>query len=79
MDGVSQSNLGPLLESRPQRTLYVPGPLLREGSNELAILELQGSSTMDVKFLAGTQLGLEDGWGRSPEALARLQLPSQAN
>ena len=61
MDGVSHPNLGPLLESRPQRTLYVPGPLLREGNNQMAILELQGSSTLDVKLLAGTHLRPEDG------------------
>jgi hypothetical protein len=33
---------------------------------------------MDVKFLTGTQLGRRMGGGRSPEALARLQLLSQA-
>ncbi|MFH8371324.1 beta-galactosidase [Streptomyces sp. NPDC018031] len=27
----------------PQRTLYVPGPVLREGTNELLLLELEGA------------------------------------
>ena len=26
----------------PQKTLYLPAPLLREGENELAVLELEG-------------------------------------
>jgi beta-galactosidase len=38
----------------------VPGPLIREGVNEVAILELQGSSTRDVRFVAGPDLGPDE-------------------
>ena len=50
-------NLGRYWSRGPQRTLYVPGPLIREGANELAVLELQGSSTRDVRFVAVPDLG----------------------
>jgi beta-galactosidase len=53
-------NLGRYWSRGPQRTLYVPGPLIREGVNELAILELQGSSTRDVRFVAGPDLGPDE-------------------
>ncbi|MBW4084164.1 beta-galactosidase family protein [Paenibacillus sp. S150] len=35
-------NLGRYWEAGPQRTLYVPGPLLRAGLNEIILFELQG-------------------------------------
>ncbi|MCU1568298.1 MAG: Beta-galactosidase, partial [Pseudarthrobacter sp.] len=53
-------NLGRYWSRGPQRTLYVPGPLIREGVNELAILELQGSSTRDVLFVSGPDLGPDE-------------------
>ncbi|WP_336773756.1 glycoside hydrolase family 35 protein [Paenibacillus sp. MMO-58] len=34
--------LGRYWEAGPQRTLYVPGPLLRKGSNEIILFELHG-------------------------------------
>jgi len=37
---VNGFNLGRYWEKGPQRTLYVPGPVLREGSNEIVIFEL---------------------------------------
>ncbi|RAP74647.1 glycoside hydrolase family 35 protein [Paenibacillus montanisoli] len=36
-------NLGRYWSKGPQRTLYVPAPLLREGSNELVLFELHGA------------------------------------
>lgn len=54
---VNGFNLGRYWSRGPQRTLYVPGPLLREGDNELAILELHGSSTTEVHFVAAPDLG----------------------
>ncbi|MEU7423877.1 beta-galactosidase family protein [Streptomyces sp. NPDC040750] len=36
-------NLGRYWSAGPQSCLYVPGPVLREGENELWLLELQGS------------------------------------
>jgi beta-galactosidase len=53
-------NLGRYWSRGPQRTLYVPGPLIRQGINELAILELQGSSTHQVSFTAGPDLGPDE-------------------
>lgn len=53
-------NLGRYWSRGPQRTLYVPSPLIRKGNNELAILELQGSSTRDVQFVNGPDLGPDE-------------------
>ncbi|WP_151479271.1 glycoside hydrolase family 35 protein [Streptomyces albicerus] len=38
-------NLGRYWSIGPQRSLYVPGPLLREGTNEVWVLELEEAST----------------------------------
>lgn len=54
---VNGFNLGRYWSRGPQRTLYVPGPLIRKGSNDLAILELQGSTTRCVRFVSGPDLG----------------------
>jgi beta-galactosidase len=35
-------NLGRYRDRAPQRTIYVPAPLLRKGLNELTLFELQG-------------------------------------
>ncbi len=53
-------NLGRYWSRGPQRTLYVPGPLIREGANELAILELHGSATREVSFAVGPDLGPDE-------------------
>ena len=41
----------------PQKTLYVPAPLLREGENEIVIFETDGVDTPTVEFLAEPILG----------------------
>ncbi|RUT45299.1 beta-galactosidase [Paenibacillus anaericanus] len=41
-------NLGRYWEIGPQETLYIPGPLLRKGKNELIIFELHGCSAPEV-------------------------------
>ncbi len=53
-------NVGRYWSRGPQRTLYVPGPLIREGANELAILELHGSATRKVSFVVGPDLGPDE-------------------
>ncbi|MDR6638930.1 beta-galactosidase [Paenarthrobacter nitroguajacolicus] len=53
-------NLGRHWSRGPQRTLYVPGPLIREGTNEFAILELHGSATREVRFAVGPDLGSDE-------------------
>ncbi|WP_311215161.1 MULTISPECIES: beta-galactosidase [unclassified Arthrobacter] len=57
---VNGFNLGRYWSRGPQRTLYVPGPLIREGANELAILELHGSATCEVSFAVGPDLGPDE-------------------
>lgn len=50
-------NLGRYWEVGPQQTLYVPAPLLKEGSNELVIFELHGTSKPAVELLDTPDLG----------------------
>ena len=47
---VNGVNLGRFWDRGPQRTLYLPGPLLRAGRNELVVLELDGrrGPTLDI-------------------------------
>ncbi len=44
-------NLGRYWQVGPQKTLYVPGPLLRLGENELTVFELHGTSEPRAEFL----------------------------
>lgn len=41
----------------PQRTLYVPGPLLRPEGNEIIVLELQAAQRAVASFVAAHDLG----------------------
>ncbi len=50
-------NLGRYWSRGPQRTLYVPGPILREGENEVVVLELQASATPVASFVSRHDLG----------------------
>ncbi|WOF23370.1 hypothetical protein N8K70_01465 [Microbacterium betulae] len=49
--------LGRYWSRPPQRTLYLPGPVLRPGTNELVVLELDGAPTACVRFVADADLG----------------------
>ncbi|WP_461018782.1 glycoside hydrolase family 35 protein [Streptomyces daliensis] len=42
--------LGRYWATGPQRTLYVPGPVLREGANEVWVLELERASAPYLRF-----------------------------
>ncbi len=53
-------NLGRYWSRGPQRTLYIPAPLIRAGRNELAVLELHGSVTREVRFVDGPDLGPDE-------------------
>lgn len=44
-------------EVGPQKTLYVPAPLLREGSNEIIIFELHGCDELKIDFTDVPDLG----------------------
>ena len=53
--------LGRYWRRGPQRTLFVPGPVLRPGRNELVVLELDVLADPTARFVAGPSLGpLED-------------------
>ncbi|MBB6670644.1 glycoside hydrolase family 35 protein [Cohnella nanjingensis] len=50
-------NLGRYWEKGPQRTLYVPAPLLRKGLNELVVFELHGMDQPVVTLQDKPELG----------------------
>jgi beta-galactosidase len=41
-------NLGRYWKIGPQQTLYVPGPLLRVGQNDIIVLEIHGQASKTV-------------------------------
>ncbi|BDZ39497.1 glycoside hydrolase family 35 protein [Microbacterium suwonense] len=52
--------LGRYWRSGPQRTLYVPAPVLRSGINELAVVELETGVDTIARFLPRPSLGPEE-------------------
>ncbi|WP_328997984.1 beta-galactosidase [Kribbella sp. NBC_00709] len=54
---VNGFNLGRYWRRGPQQTLYVPGPLLHPGSNDLVVLELDVMADPVAHFVAGPSLG----------------------
>ncbi|MDT0421166.1 glycoside hydrolase family 35 protein [Streptomyces evansiae] len=50
-------HLGRYWSRGPQRSLYVPGPVLRPGSNEIVLLELHASSCTSVDLRDAPDLG----------------------
>ncbi|MGG1637425.1 beta-galactosidase [Paenibacillus sp. NRS-1760] len=50
-------NLGRYWDIGPQKRLYVPGPLLKQGDNEIIIFELHGTTDNTVSFLDQPDLG----------------------
>lgn len=54
---VNGFSLGRYWRRGPQETLYVPGPVLRQGSNELVVLELEVMVSPDAHFVAEAALG----------------------
>ncbi|MGW8556239.1 glycoside hydrolase family 35 protein [Streptomyces tubercidicus] len=65
LDGWTKGNvwingfaLGRYWSRGPQTTLYVPGPVLRAGRNEITVLELHASTTRTVEFRGTPDLGL---------------------
>lgn len=49
--------LGRYSSEGPTATLYVPGPLLRDGANDLVLLELRGAAAARARFVTGPDLG----------------------
>ncbi|MDX6281329.1 MAG: beta-galactosidase [Kribbellaceae bacterium] len=52
--------LGRYWHRGPQHTLYVPGPVVRRGANELVVLELDTMASRTAEFTAGASLGPVD-------------------
>lgn len=50
-------NLSRYWNRGPQKSLYVPAPLLKKGQNELIVFELHGSSSKTVEFRDQPDLG----------------------
>jgi beta-galactosidase len=49
--------LGRYWSRGPQRTLYVPAPVLRHEGNELIVFELHASTELAARFVSGPELG----------------------
>ncbi|MGD6818031.1 glycoside hydrolase family 35 protein [Metabacillus sp. 84] len=55
---VNSFNLGRYWQPQgPQQRLYIPAPLLREGENEILVLELEGTDTSMISLLDQPMLG----------------------
>ena len=54
---VNGFNLGRYWSKGPQKRLYVPGPLLREGDNDIVVFELHGTDAAEVALLDSPDLG----------------------
>ncbi|MFF2271609.1 beta-galactosidase family protein [Agromyces sp. NPDC058136] len=54
---VNGVNLGRYWSRGPQRTYFVPAPVLRAGENELVVFETVGARTATVRFVARPELG----------------------
>jgi beta-galactosidase len=50
-------NLGRYWERGPQKTLYIPAPLLKRGQNELIVFELHGTQNQFIEFRDRPELG----------------------
>ncbi|TDQ40840.1 glycoside hydrolase family 35 protein [Aureibacillus halotolerans] len=54
---VNGFNLGRYWSIGPQKTLYVPGPLLKKGANRIQVLELEGTNSERIVFQNEADLG----------------------
>ncbi|WP_337035544.1 beta-galactosidase family protein [Paenibacillus illinoisensis] len=54
---VNGFNLGRYWDKGPQKTLYVPAPLLRQGVNEIIVFELHKTTAQAVTFVNKADLG----------------------
>lgn len=59
---VNGFHLGRYWNRGPQRTLYVPAPTLRPGTNDLVVLELHATTGTRVQLTATPDLGPENTW-----------------
>jgi len=54
---VNNFNIGRFWEIGPQKTLYIPAPLLKKGKNEIIIFETEGRVTDYIELLDAPDLG----------------------
>lgn len=54
---VNGFNIGRYWEKGPQETLYLPGPILRKGENEILVFELHGTITPEISLIDTHKLG----------------------
>lgn len=54
---VNGFNLGRYWKAGPQQTLYVPAPILRQGSNDIIIFEVDGTESLQLQFVDLPNLG----------------------
>ena len=50
-------NLGRFWKIGPQRHLYLPGPFLRDGTNEIIIFETEGEAPASIALVDHPDLG----------------------
>ncbi len=50
-------NLGRYWKIGPQKALYVPAPMLKEGKNEIIVFENDSTETLDIEFVDVPDLG----------------------
>lgn len=54
---VNGKNIGRFWEAGPQRRLYIPGPLLRKGKNEIILFETDGKASETIRLVDTPDLG----------------------
>ena len=54
---VNGKNIGRFWEIGPQKRLYIPAPLLKEGKNEIIVFETEGKVSDTIEFVDEPELG----------------------
>lgn len=54
---VNGFNIGRFWEIGPQKRLYIPAPLLKQGKNEIIVFETEGKSTGEISFRDEPDIG----------------------
>mgnify|MGYP004467145811 FL=1 len=54
---VNGKNIGRFWEIGPQKRLYIPAPLLKEGRNEIIVFETEGRTSGEISFRAQPDIG----------------------
>ena len=54
---VNGTNIGRFWERGPQKRLYLPGPLLKQGENRIVIFESEGKTASHIALMSEPDLG----------------------